>query len=151
MRIGHAGFALVAKAFRPRVPLLVLVIAAYGPDIIEIGLWPFHIHNTEYSHSIISVAFFATVCAGIWFWISRSTGSSVTIWLIYASHWCADFFTGHKPTWPGGPTVGLDLYRFPVGEMVAELVVVLVCWLVYRGRSSLAGGPSIAHREAPVS
>jgi hypothetical protein len=50
----------------------------------------------------------------------------------YAAHWACDFVTGHKPTWPGGPVVGLDLYRRPYADFVLEAAVVVVGWALWR-------------------
>ena len=51
--------------------------------------------------------------------------------LTYASHWPADYVTGLKPTWPGGPQVGLLLYRHSAADAVVESLVIVACWLVY--------------------
>src|SRR3569833_1409184 len=110
MRLGHAGVAFAAKRFSPRVPLWLLIGAAYGPDAIEITFRVFGRYNTELSHSLISVGVCASVLAALYAAITRDAGWARLLWLTYALHWPADFITGHKPTWPGGPIVGLDLY-----------------------------------------
>jgi len=56
----------------------------------------------------------------------------VAVWLTYASHWPADFITGLKPTWPGGPIVGLNVYSRPGLDFGIESVVVALCWIAYR-------------------
>jgi amino acid transporter len=48
---------------------------------------------------------------------------AAAVWLTYVSHWPADYITGLKPTWPGGPTVGLYLYARPIPEFFVEAVV----------------------------
>jgi hypothetical protein len=40
--------------------------------------------------------------------------------------------TGLKPTWPGGPIIGLQLYAHPLGDLVVETAVLVIGWLVYR-------------------
>ena len=142
MRVGHAGPALVAKRVRPAVPLLLLLVAAYGPDIVEVALRPFGITNRELSHGLIAVAIGATVTAVGWIATRRGDArDAAAIWLTYASHWPLDFITGHKPTWPGGPTVGLDLYD-PWWIWLVELALLAVCgviWITGRG-SRLSSG-----------
>ncbi len=84
------------------------------------------------SHSLISVAIGATTVAlGYWL-VTRQRGDAVVLWLLYASHWAADFITGSKPTWPGGPTVGLVLYDRALWDCVLECLVIVGCWSVYR-------------------
>jgi hypothetical protein len=66
----------------------------------------------------------------------RMTGGSLrmttlVLWLTYVSHWPADFITGIKPTWPGGPTVGLLIYAHPLGDILVECALIVVCWLAY--------------------
>src|SRR4030081_3748783 len=42
-----------------------------------------------------------------------------------------DGITGYKPTWPGGPMIGLKLYDHPVADFVAEAVVIAIGALLY--------------------
>jgi len=138
MRIGHAGFALVAKGLRPRVPLLLLVIAAYGPDLIELGFDVIGRHDKILSHSLLSVFIGATLLSAGYFAVRRDGRDAIAIWLTYVSHWPADFITGHKPTWPGGPIVGLDFYDRQPWEWLLEFVVLATCWLIYSKRRKLS-------------
>jgi hypothetical protein len=48
------------------------------------------------------------------------------------SHVVADYVTGVKPTWPGGPMIGLDLYSLPLVDLIVEAAVLVVGWQVYR-------------------
>lgn len=132
MRLGHIAFALLAKTARPRLPLVLLVPVAYGPDIVEVTLDVFGKHNRILSHSLVSVGLFATVTALTVWWRRRSKGDALAVWLVYVSHWPADFLTGLKPTWPGGPQVGLQLYDRPLIDWTMELALLAACWLVYR-------------------
>lgn len=145
MYAGHAAIALLAKGLRPRVPLAVLVPVAFGPDWIEWTLTLAGRPNRILSHSLVSVVLCATL-VGITYWMfSRNARDAGVVWLTYFSHWPADFVTAVKPTWPGGPDVGLGLYAHPVADILVECAVVVVCWLVYRrslppaGRSSRIG------------
>ncbi|HEY9228676.1 MAG TPA: hypothetical protein VIP11_18620 [Gemmatimonadaceae bacterium] len=132
MYAGHAAIALVAKAKRPRIPIAVLVAAAYGPDWVA---WIFELlrRQTEVaSHSLVSLGFGATVAALIYFLFTRQRVDALVVGLTYVSHWPADFITGIKPTWPGGPEVGLLLYAHPVADVIVESIVIVACWIVYR-------------------
>jgi hypothetical protein len=132
MRLGHAGIALAAKTYAPRVPLWLLIGAGYGPDGVEITFRGLGHYNTELSHSLISVGVCATLLAGLYAAVRRDVAGARLLWLTYALHWPADFVTGHKPTWPGGPIVGLDLYRYFTLVWVVDLAVFGAGWLIYR-------------------
>ena len=133
MRLGHAGVAFAAKRFSPRVPLWLLLGAAYGPDAIEITFRVFGHYNTEISHSLVSVGVCASLLAGLYALATRDLRGALLRWLTYVLHWPADFVTGHKPTWPGGPTVGLDYYSHKIRVWVVDLAVFGAGWLIYRG------------------
>ena len=132
MYAGHAALALFAKAKRPRVPLVLLVPLAFAPDWVELIAAAFGRHNRMISHSLVSVGIGATLFAVTYLLATRSAADAAAVWLTYVSHWPADFITGIKPTWPGGPMVGLHLYQHPIWDVVLETVLVVVAWLVYR-------------------
>jgi hypothetical protein len=130
---GHAALALLAKSRRPKLPLLLLVPVAFAPDWIEWVCDAFGFSNKAISHSLVSVGIGATLVALLWFAANaRDAGGAGVLWLLYGSHWAADFITGTKPTWPGGPDVGLMLYAHPGWDAVMECVIIVLCWLAYR-------------------
>lgn len=132
MYAGHAAIALLAKGVRPNVSLAVLVPVAFGPDWLQ---WLVGLSGREsriLSHSLVSVILCATLVAGIYWAFTRSGADAGIVWLTYFSHWPADFITGIKPTWPGGPEVGLGLYRDPFADIAGESAVVIICYLLYR-------------------
>jgi multisubunit Na+/H+ antiporter MnhB subunit len=123
---------MLAKSARPRIPIALLVPVAFAPDWIE---WVFDAaghRNREISHSLVSVGIGATLVALAYFIATRQRVDAFAVWLTYVSHWPADFITGLKPTWPGGPTVGLFMYGRPYTEFVIEAVVIVSCWFAYR-------------------
>jgi hypothetical protein len=133
--IGHAALALAAKRARPSVPLAALVAAAYGPDVIEItllavGRWA-KVPAAFGSHSIPAVALGAAVVgAAYWVWRRDAFGVAL-LGAVYASHWVADLFTGSgKPTWQGGPRLGLSLYEHPLIDFALEAALFLAAWLL---------------------
>ena len=142
MYAGHAALATLAKGARPRLPLWLLVPVAFAPDWIQWLMEALGHTNPEYSHSLLSVGAGASIVALGYFAVTRERGDAFALWLLYLSHWAADFITGSKPTWPGGPTVGLGLYGHPVWDCVVECAVIVVAWFAYR-RSF---GPAIRRR-----
>lgn len=131
MYAGHAAIALLVKGLRPRISLAVLVPVAFAPDWIAWVLDAAGHHNRLLSHSLVSVALGAAA-VGVCYWaIRRTPGDAFALALTYMSHWPADFITGLKPTWPGGPHVGLLLYEHPAADVLLESAVILLCWLVY--------------------
>jgi hypothetical protein len=137
---GHAAIALYAKSRRPRISLAVLVPVAFAPDWIE---WL--LASTTYvttardrfvSHALVSVVPCAIVVALLYWLIRARRGATVVdaavLCCVYLSHWAADFITGMKPTWNGGPTVGLMLYSHVWWDAALEGALVLVCWWAYQ-------------------
>ena len=126
MYAGHAAIAVLVKTMRPRIPMAVLVPVAFAPDWIE---WILQFGPTDArmeSHGLISIAIGSAVTAMVyWLW-SRSPRDALAIALLYISHWFADLITGLKPTWPGGPPVGLRLYGYPIADVVVESLVILI-------------------------
>ena len=132
MYAGHAALATLAKGARPRVPIALLVPVAFAPDWIEWFFDAIGHRNREISHSLVSVAIGASLVALVYLLATRQRLDAAAVWLTYVSHWPADYITGLKPTWPGGPTVGLYLYARPFQEFCVEAVVIIVCWFAYR-------------------
>lgn len=132
MYAGHAAIATFVKGKRPRLPLLLLVPAAFGPDWVDTLSHVVHHPNPEVSHSLLSVAICSVVLALCTLPFVEKAADAIIVGATYASHWAADFVTGLKPTWPGGPVVGLRVYTSPRVDFAVESVLVLACWLVYR-------------------
>jgi len=137
---GHASFALLAKSRRQRVSLALLVPVAFAPDWIE---WVLAGRTTVVttqdkflSHALVFVIPCALVVGLVYWLLRRDRGinatDALTVSAVYLSHWAADFFTAIKPTWRGGPMVGLMLYRYVWPEALAECLLIVVCWLVYK-------------------
>ena len=155
MLIGHTAVALAAKRARPSIPLAALIAAGYGPDVIEItllALWRWAKVQAAFgSHSIPSVALGASVVAivyGIW---RRDALGAALLSITYASHWAADLFTGTgKPTWGGGPTLGLSLYEHPILDFVIESALLLGAWLLLWPARDRRRNAPFARAAAPV-
>jgi hypothetical protein len=129
---GHAALALVTKAARPRIPMAVLIPVSFAPDWLQWLFLELGSRNREYSHSIIAVVGFAILSAIAYYFYSQQSADSIAVGLTYLSHWFADLITGIKPTWPGGPEIGLQLYSHIGADVALECAIVVIAWLAYR-------------------
>ena len=146
MFTGHLALALLARASAPgvrsRVALPALVAAAYAPDWLELpfrmAAWPRPL-IALWTHSLLSVCLGAALAAAAW-WVFRRDGrGAALIGATYASHWPADLLTGtHKPTWPNGPTFGLNLYQHSAVDLALEAGLLLLAWALFTRRLSVA-------------
>ena len=134
MYIGHFGFALAGKGLRRDAPLWLLVVATQGCDWVQavacmaapVGA------SAMWSHSVPAVAALAVAVSLAAYLLSGDRGVAALAGAVAVSHLLADYVTGLKPTWPGGPTIGLDLYAHPLGDLALEMAVLVLGWLVYR-------------------
>jgi hypothetical protein len=132
---GHVGFGLGAYSFRKTLPLWLVLLAAQIPDWLDAGYCvagvsrgPFGLH----SHGFVPVVVSAVIAAGVAYAITRDLPGSCIVALVVASHWGLDFLTGMKPTWNGGPVMGLSLYSRPFADVIIESATILAGWLLYR-------------------
>lgn len=153
MFVGHAAVAALAGAARPRVPLLPLLLAAYGADVVEIVLQGVGVPPRTamlWSHSVTALLVGALVASAIAAVAGRSrqlVGElAIVVGLVYASHGVCDLLTGvRKPAWSGGPTYGFGLYQDPLADFVVEVGLLLVAAFLYQWRR-----PVRRHRTAAV-
>jgi hypothetical protein len=131
--IGHVGAALAAKRMRVSVSLLVLLIATYAPDWIDTGLCFAGSYSSRemLSHSIPAVVVFTVAGFLAYALIARDRIGGAIVGAVILSHMFLDWITGTKPTWPGGPMIGLQLYSHPVADFIAEGIVITAGALVY--------------------
>jgi membrane-bound metal-dependent hydrolase YbcI (DUF457 family) len=132
MYIGHVGAALAAKRARASIGLLVLLVATYTPDWIDTALClaggsP----RAMLSHSIPAVGLFALVALAIYGFRTRDWTGAAVVGAVIGSHYVLDLVTGSKPTWPGGPTIGLGWYARPALDFIAEGVVIVTGTVLY--------------------
>ncbi|HJQ10367.1 MAG TPA: metal-dependent hydrolase [Gemmatimonadaceae bacterium] len=133
MYIGHVGVALAAKRMRVGIGLLALLIATYTPDWIDAavclagGYGP----REMLSHSIPAVVIFALAGFVAYLFVTRDRVGALIIAAVILSHMFLDWITGIKPTWPGGPLIGLQLYSHPIADFFAEGVVIVAGAMVY--------------------
>jgi hypothetical protein len=133
MYIGHVGAALVAKRARTNIGLLALLVATYTPDWVDSGLCLAGSYNSRgmLSHSVPVVVLFALVGFMLYGLKSRDWTAALIIAGVIVSHMVLDWITGYKPTWPGGPTIGLGLYTHPVADFIVEGALIVVGAILY--------------------
>ena len=134
MVAGHFGIAQFGKGTRREIPIALLVVAAYLPDLVRIPLSVTIERYELWSHSIPAVVVMGVLLGGIWVMRGGSWMAGVVLAAVCALHWPADVFTGCKPTTFGGPWLGLVSYRRPVNDLLVEGALVVAGWLFARRR-----------------
>ena len=133
MYIGHVGAALVAKRGRTSIGLFALLVATYTPDWVDSGLCLAGFYNPEamLSHSVPAVVLFALVGFTLYGFKTHDWTAALIVAAVILSHMFLDWITGYKPTWPGGPTIGLGLYTQPIADFIVEGALIVVGALLY--------------------
>ena len=130
MFIGHLAVAFAAKKVSPRTSLGTLVLAAQWVDLIlplfvlagleHVGVRqstnPFlTLDLTDYpiTHSLVAGIGWSLLLGGVVVRLSRDVRAGLVVAAAVVSHWVLDFIshTPDMPLWPGGPLVGLGLWR----------------------------------------
>lgn len=133
MYVGHVGAALAGKRARQSIGLAVLLIATYTPDWIDTGLCIAGAYNPDglLSHSIPAVLLFALVGFALYGIVARDWRGGLIVSSVIVSHMLFDWITGDKPTWRGGPMIGLRLYAHPILDFFVEGLVIFVGAMLY--------------------
>lgn len=132
---GHVGIALAGKGYRSTVPLCLLLLATQLPDWADAAVCAAGIASPPsemLSHSLPAVAVLSAALALLYFAVARDLAAAALVAAIVVSHAVADYATGLKPTWPGGPHVGLQLYQHPALDFILEAAVIVIGWVIYR-------------------
>jgi len=132
---GHVGIALAGKGYRQTIPLWLLVFASQLPDWTDAAVCASGVSSPPVemlSHSIPAIAVLAAALSLLYYAVRRDSQGSTLVALIVVSHMLADYLTGRKPTWPGGPFIGLQLYHQPAIDFIVESVVIFAGWMIYR-------------------
>lgn len=135
MYAGHLGVSIAASRLRRTIPIWLLLVAAQLPDWVDAGLCIAHVSRGTLgmlSHSVPSVLGAALLLGALYAVSSRDTAGALLIAAVVLSHFAADFLTGLKPTWPGGPVIGLQIYSMPLIDLLLEIGTIAVGWRVYR-------------------
>ena len=136
MITGHLGIAAAARSCRPPLPLLWLVPVSVAPDLLDVGYALSGICSPYglYSHTVHAAVLTGAVLGGVAFLASGSRAAGLLTAIIVLAHLPLDLVTGHKIFWPGGPLIGMNLYRQPLLDFVVEVpILVAGWWLLWRG------------------
>ena len=112
--------------------MVPLVLAAYGPDWLELVLGLTRGRSTMalYTHYLPGLLAGALGAAALYVILFRRPGG----WIILAAwllHWPADFFTAHKGLLSPTDRIGVDLYNLPGADFVLEASLVMICCALY--------------------
>jgi hypothetical protein len=130
----HLGVAAAARSRWPRTPLLWLLPAAVAPDLLDIAYAVTGVCSPYglYSHTVPAAMLTGAVLGGIVFLITGSRTAGLVTAGVVLAHLPLDLVTGHKIYWPGGPLLGLALYRRPLLDFLVEVPLVLAGWWLLR-------------------
>ena len=136
MITGHLGIAAAARSCRPALSLFWLVPVSIAPDLLDVGYALFGICSPYglYSHTVHAAVLTGAVLGGVAFLATGSRMAGLITALVVLAHLPLDLVTGHKIFWPGGPLIGLDVYRRPLLDFALEVpILVAGWWLLRRG------------------
>ena len=153
MFIGHFAVAFAAKKVSPKTSLGTLILAAEWVDFIfpvlilaglehagiKAGDNAFlRLDLTDYpiSHSLVAALVWSLILGGLVLWRSKDRRAALVVAAAVFSHWVLDFIshTPDVPLWPGGPLVGLGLWRsVPATVAVEGLMFAGALWLYFSG------------------
>ncbi len=133
MYIGHVGAALAAKRVRMSIGLLVLLVATYTPDWVDSALCLAGVDNPQgmLSHSVPAVVLFSLIGFALYALKTRDRTGAFIVAGVILSHMFLDWITGYKPTWSGGPMIGLRLYSHPIADFIVEGVLIVIGVVLY--------------------
>lgn len=138
MIAGHAAVALAAKVRWPRIPVALLLVATFFPDVLDALLfWTVQPADFSlWSHALIVVVPAAVLFVLSYGVVRRDYAAGWILAGIVMSHWVLDLITGAKLTWPGGPVLGLGLYFAEWPDPLIEVALVVAAWLYARRRAT---------------
>ena len=159
MFIGHFAFGFAAKRATPRVPLVLLFVAAQLADLlwpalvalgieqvtIEPGITkvtPLNFISYPYSHSLLFLVIWGLALAWLYQQTTKHTGAFLVVSGLVVSHWVLDFVT-HRPDmpiYPGSTRYGLGLWNSFPGTLIVELMIYAVgVWMYARATRARDG------------
>ncbi|HUK20461.1 MAG TPA: hypothetical protein VLV45_02750 [Gemmatimonadales bacterium] len=142
MFIGHYALGLAAKRLAPRTSLGTLIAAPTFADLI----WPVFLllgwervsvaggtnpfltlafDSYPISHSLVTLAGWGLLVGALYKMKTGYAQGALVVGLLVFSHWVLDWIVHipDLPLYPGGPKVGLGLWRFAPATVVIELLM----------------------------
>lgn len=152
MFIGHFALGLAAKRITPRTSLGTLFAA---PELADL-LWPVFLLtgwervtvvpganpllNLSFdaypiSHSLLALILWAAAFGALYRWRTGNARGATIVALLVASHWVLDWITHipDLPLYPGGPKVGLGLWKSEVATVTIETIMFIAGLAIYLG------------------
>jgi len=139
MMVGHFGIAYGVRALDTRevdarAPLLWLLAAAVAPDLLDamFALRKYCNPDGVMSHSLPAVGILATLFGVGAFLHTRNVTTAFVVAGMVMLHLPPDYLTGRKGLWPGGPVIGLYIYRWSWLDLLVEVPVIIGGWWMLR-------------------
>ena len=130
MFIGHFAIGLAGRRLTPRVSLGTWFLSIQWLDLVwpllllaglehvridpgNTALTPLDFYDYPITHSLAAVVGWSVLFGGVFYARRRDPTAALLLGAGVASHWLLDALT-HRPDlplWPGGPLVGLELWR----------------------------------------
>jgi hypothetical protein len=159
MVLGHYGLAFAARRYAGKTSLGTLVLAAQLADEV----WPLmllaglekvsilsgapptlRLSFTDYpwTHSLATQVIAGVVFGLIYFLLRRDRRGALIAGALVPSHWVLDavVHVPDLPVWPGGPKVGLGLWRSVPATITLELLTLALGVIVYCSKSRATSG-----------
>jgi membrane-bound metal-dependent hydrolase YbcI (DUF457 family) len=159
--LGHFALAFAAKKADPEVSLGTSFLAAQLPDMLwpcfvlagvehvsiapgDTAFTPLRFDSYPFSHSLLAVALWASVMAGLHYSSKHRARAAALIGLLVLSHWILDYVS-HRPDMPlfpgRSPRLGLGLWNSVPATLAVESALfvggVALCLAATRGRDRI--------------
>ena len=149
--LAHAGIGLASKRIAPKVPVWILVTAAYVIDIVW-GAFFFtgieHLPDenlpgtSPWSHGLLMAVIWSLLAGFITMLVSKDRRTSLIIGGLVFSHWVIDFIshpmtavfpgdTGLPLLFEGSPLVGLGVWSTQAGVNIGEYGTLIAGLIIY--------------------
>ena len=115
--------------------IMPLLVASILPDLADFVLPQGTECRTScglLTHAFPAVLVLAAAAMALSWAIWHRRATSLLVGALVVLHVLFDLFTGFKPYWPGGPPIGLGLFRFQLLDFVVESLMVVAAWVVLR-------------------
>jgi hypothetical protein len=131
---GHFAVALAGASVARRVPLWLLILAAFASDLAEGVVAALSIRDPTrvWSHSLPIATALGAALAVVWLFARGTWREAGVIALVGMSHTALDYVTGLKSVWPGTPPQGLYLYQRPWADAAIEVTLCVIGWWIWR-------------------